>query len=518
MFRNASQTKVWYYLTVDSMVANRAYFAQPRATLQLVNSLATGNQLISLSLWGADAAAIPAGIQTLIDNSTFTAAFTDILPADAKFAQHRANCGTATTATLGCLGYGTADANVGMNIQSAFSGATVQPVNFNIFGNDPISGNAIPAFSTISIGAVPLIFIANRTNSAGLGAGVGNPVLGGMAYQGSPVLLFSGLNCDTSAFGVTTPLAAVNPILRDPLSATMNIFEYNIMLPGWTQDTHPQFWFSQEGYFYPPYSIPLTFSWGAIGLTGFPGTSNPLNGGCPANGVNNDWAGGAQGKRLRAIGDSEEITAVKNTVDSMGYLLFSYENVAPIAASSSYGYLWYGEWPGGTNGALIPTDPINPSGMYGQAYRSPSGALVFTGNGQLPTCNAPCPLPPNTSFPNVRSGAYLEWSLLRATADSGTVGFSYLQSLAVTMANQVNVNVPDFVPYNPTSDGDSGLQFYRSHFAPVGVSFNATNTPNNGIDVNGAYVQDTEAGSDVGGCVDWRYTPNGPTNLLNCRY
>jgi hypothetical protein len=120
------------------------------------------------------------------------------------------------------------------------------------------------------------------------------------------------------------------------------------------------------------------------------------------------------------------------------------------------------------------------------------------------------------SFPNVRSGAYLQWSLLRA---AGAPGDANLQTLATGIANEVNGTSPDFIPFNPTTDGDSGLQFYRSHFSPTGVTYGSPGTPNNGINpANGQYVPGTESGGDVGGCVDWRYPPNGPTNLLNCRY
>ena len=168
------------------------------------------------------------------------------------------------------------------------------------------------------------------------------------------------------------------------------------------------------------------------------------------------------------------------------------------------------------NGSLIETDPINPSGAYNKLFAS--GNLFFPGNGELPICGNPCSLAPNTSFPNVRNGAYLQWSLFRALADTGSISLTSLQTLTSSMANNVNSTSPDFVPFNPTTDGDNGLQFYRSHFSPTGVNYNASDTPKNGIDpASGLYIGG-EAGGDVGGCVDWRYAPNGPTNILNCRY
>ncbi len=519
---------VWYYLSVDSGVGNRAYFSVPRAQLGVVSGIAPNNTVINPAFFGnTNPVAIPAAVLAVINNSTFTAAFTDIRPEDAEFATQRTNCGTSTTATLGCLGYGTSDANAGALIKSGSvisgvqSTATAQAVAFNIFGTDPVTSQPVPAWTTVPIGVSPIIFVTNRTNASGLGAGVasGSPIFSGMTYQGSPVLMFSGLNCDTSAFAISgAPLAAVYPIQREPFSGTMNTFEYTVMVPYWSPYSKQNFWFSQEGVLSSPYVMPgpnanQLGNWGALQ----PSTNNPLSGGCPANGVNNGWAGGPQGNRIRAIGTGEEINTVKATTDSIGYAFFSYGNVSAIAASPSYGYLTYGEWGGGPNGSLIPTDPINPSGVYGTPYTY--GNITYPGNGQLPTCTAPCPLPPNVSFPNVRSGAYLQWSLLRAVADTGSTNLTNLNTLATLIANQVNLTSPDFIPFGTTADGDSGIQFYRSHFSPVGINYNAGNVPNNGVSgLNGVYQAGTEAGGDVGGCVDWRYPPNGPTNLLNCRY
>jgi hypothetical protein len=523
---------VYYYLSVDSGVGNRAFFATPRAQLALVTPLvAPDNTVISPAFFGgANPVAIPAAVAAIINPSTFTAAFTDIRPEDALFAENRTNC-VASPSTLGCLGYGVAGSPASTPIMSGAPGSTAsaQAVSFNIFGNDPITGKPVPAWATIPIGVSPVIFIANRTNPNGLGQVVsGTPTFGGMTFQGSPTLLFGGFNCDTSAFGINgAPLVAVDPILREPISGTMNTFEFNIMVPFWAPDppyyvSENYFLFSQEGILTAPYVMPSVSgtppvvhlnNWGAIQAA----TNNPLNGACPANGVNNGWAGGPQGARIRAIGTGEEVSTVKAIQDSIGYIFFSYGNVSSIKANPLYGYLTYGEWGGGPSGALIPTDPINPSGTYGTPYTSPSGNIVYNGNGQLPTCTAPCPLPPNVSFPNVRSGAYLQWSLLRAAGSPGDVN---LQTLASGIADQVNLTAPDFVPFNPTTNGDNGLQFYRSHFSPTGINYNGPpNTPNNGINpANGQYVPGTEAGGDVGGCVDWRYPPNGPTNLLNCRY
>jgi hypothetical protein len=487
---NAAQTQVWTYLSVDSVVGNRAYFAQPRTNLQLAAPLPAAGQLISAALWGADAATIPAGVQALINNQAFNAAFTDILPADAKFAQNRVNCGTGTTATIGCLGYGTADPNVGTPIQSAFSATVAHPVNFNIFGTDPITGSAIPSYTVVPVGIAPIIMIANRTNPAGLGQ-IG--LFSDITFQATAQLLWTGTDCAGTAWGPFDAAHnfAVNPIQREPLSGTMNTFEYNIMVQN-LQGNTTNGYFSQESIFNPPFIVPTTF--GAIQ----PATNNPLNGACPGN---SPYASPIQGRRMRAIGTGEMVgTAVKNTQDAIGYTFFGYGNVSSIAGTPNYGYLMYQS-----------VDPINPTGSYTTPFSS--GGLTYNGNGQLPTCTVPCSIAPGASFPNVRNGAYRAWSVLRGVADAGSAALTNLQNLANTAANQINNTQPDFLPFNPVG-GDPGFIGYRSHFSPgmtgtPAFSYNAGNVPNNGITVPSA-----EAGGDVGGCLDFKTDPN----LLNCRY
>lgn len=487
---NQAQTQVWFYLSVDSVAGVRAYFAQPRATLTVLQPAATaGQNVISAGLWGADSP-LPSAVLGLIQGTPFNAAFTDILPADAKFAINRVNCGDGLTATVACLGYGTSDPNVGVAIQSAFSNSLIHPVNFNIFGNDPITGNAIPGYSIVPIGISPLIFLANRSNAQGLGQpGVFNDV----KWQATAQLLFTGSDCAGTAFAGFTAnyYFPVNPIQREPLSGTMNAFEYNIMVQN-LQGIVANGYFSQESVYIPPYFMAVTF--GPLQ----PLANNPLNGGCPGG---SPYAVGPQGIRKRALSTAEMVSGVATIPDSIGYSFFSYGNVSSLANNSSYGYLTYQT-----------VDPINPSGSYGTPFVS--GNLNWPGNGLLPVCTAPCPITPGTSFPNLRTGAYRAWSLLRAIADTGSAALTNLQSLATTVQNQVNETQPDFLPFNATLDGDPGFIGYRSHFVPgmTGTptfKFNATNTPNNGVTTPSA-----EDGGDVGGCLNYKYAPN----LLNCRY
>jgi hypothetical protein len=487
---NSAQTQVWVFLSVDATVGNRAYFSQPRATLALVSPLPAAGNLISSAYWGSDASTIPSGVQSLINGQPFNVAFTGILPADALFAQNRVNCGTGTTATIGCLGYGTSNPHVGTPIQSAFSTSTAQPVQFSIYGTDPITGDAIPNYTVVPIGIAPQIIIANRTNASGLGQ---VSLFSDITYQATAQLLWTGTDCSGTAWGPfdSAHNFKVYPLLREPLAGDMNVFEYNFMVQNLQGDTTDGY-FSQESIFNSPYFVPSTF--GAIQ----PATNNPLNGACPGG---SNYASSNQGARKRALSASEMVSSVKSTADSIGYLSFAYATVASIAGSPSYGYLTYQT-----------VDPINPSGSYTTPYTS--GGLSYPGNGELPVCTAPCPITPGASFPNIRNGAYRAWTLLRGVADAGSTALTNLTTLATAVANELNGTQPDYLPFNATTDGDPGFIGYRSHFAPgmtgtPAVNFNATNTPNNGITTPTA-----EAGGDVGGCLDYKTQPT----LLNCRY
>jgi hypothetical protein len=183
------------------------------------------------------------------------------------------------------------------------------------------------------------------------------------------------------------------------------------------------------------------------------------------------------GSKIRGVGTSEVLKGngkgvggVLNTPDSLTYFSFSFGNAAPFKGNPShYGYF-----------TIDGVDPLN------QTYT----------DGSLPACAVPCGVAPNTSFPHLRDGTYRSWTIVRAV---GAPGDTNLKTLVTHAQNDVNSIEPDFVSFVATPDGDSGLQFYRSHFLSDGIA--GSNVP--------------EAGGDVGGCI----FPNPPDNLaahLNC--
>ena len=406
---SADLNNIWTDLSVDSVVGNRSFFAQPRATLQVDASAETtaGQQLIAATLWGNDATSVPSTVYGAINNAAVTAAFTDIRPEDAEFAQRRAHCSPVNTTNWSCLGYVTSDPHVGASIKSALSvpPAAATPVDFNISGTDPITGKQVVIGTTISIGASPVVLLINRTNSSGLG----KPGVFKNIELANLQSLYNGSVCDSNEFGASGAPAnvPVTVLLREPISGTMNTMEFtNLRLAANPNN-------SQEVNVFPP-------------------ADNPLNKTCTSGG----------GKRMRAIGTGEMVNSgVLPIKDSIGYSFFGYGNFSKIAATPSYGYL-----------TLQGIDPIFSS----------------YSNGNLPACTAPCPATGSSTFPHLRDGTYRSWSVLRVVTDS--TGLTNTQNLVTAIQNDVDSTVPDFVPYKTTNGSDVGLKLYRSHYTQVGVA------------------------------------------------
>jgi len=447
---NSAQTKFWAYLSVDSVVGNRCFKAQPRCLLQIDAQTKTiaGQNLVSTALWGSDASALPATVYNALNNQPVNAGFTDIRPEDAKFAQCRAVSALNATNYSG-LGYGTSCTQlIGTPIQSELSQptpATANPAAFNLTGTDPFTGQSIPASTTIPVGAAPIIFIANKTNASGLGSAAVKDATVNSSGTGTAQLLWE----DEAACNATTlggGSAAVTVLLREPLSGTMNTTEFtNFRLVGSGLGSDSQ----EENV--------------------NPAVDNPLNQTCKSGG----------GKRVRGIGTGEIVNlGIAKITDSIGYVFFSYGNVAKVAGPAGVGkYL-----------TVNSVDPIQSS---------------YT-NGQLPTCTAPCPLGSGKSFPHLRDGTYRTWSVLRVVTDAAGTNFTNVGALVTAAQNNVNATVPDFVPYKTTNGSDPGLntEKYRSHYTQSGVA------PNNGLGGG------TETGGDVGGCIE---TVTPPPGILNCR-
>ena len=348
------------------------------------------------------------------------------------------------------------------------------PVAFNIIPGtaDPFDTTGrtflVKKSITIPVGAQAIVYVVNRTNTTN---GLGTPSGSTFAVTGITDSLarsvFEGKNCNGSVLS-TSLSAPIFPWLREPLSGTYTTTEFTVIRN--TGTTHPF----------------VTSDTMEHGVNPANANNNPLNLLCTGS--------GAQGKRQRGIGTGEVMNGVGtaggvlNTKDRIGYAFFGFGNFSKMAGSVSYGYL-----------TLDGTDPI----FLSYTGKEPGQ----NGKGELPICTAPCPVSKfwnnsTGSFPNLRNGTYRAWSVVRIVTDvqpSGTcttnpnTNFCNAQAIVTQAQSNVNNTVPDFVAF-------ASLTKYRSHYTQSGVS------PNNGLSGQ------TEAGGDVGGCIEPKSAAPGILN------
>jgi ABC-type phosphate transport system substrate-binding protein len=478
---STASPNVWAYLKVDSIVGVRCYFATPKCNVNVAAFPAVGNQ-ISTTIWpdGSSDTLPPASVQALFTGAgvTVNVGATDVRPEDAAFSECRINSalgngsagGTGSGDGLDGLGYGTlpsgtcptfaspAATKVGSPILSGYPGSTAKatPVAFNISGKDPFSNTTIPAGTTVSVGASPIIFVFER--NGGQLANLTN------ATEGQLQTLFSGTNCNASVLGL--PAANIQVYLREILSGTYSTAEYTV--------------------FRRP-TVPASTGFLGLSQEKGVGANNPLATPCTAG-----------GSRYRGIGTGEEVKSVHDSVathgtDGIGYTFFSYANVSSIANSANYGYV-----------TLNGVDPIF------QTYCN-AGPCLDPGQptgGKLPAAaNLPAACQPGGfpcaesliwrngfSFPNIRNGQYRSWSILRVISN-GTGLTNIKQVITTAQKYVVNIN-PDYVPavaVAGTTPPEVGLKFLRSHFQQKdGAGNNIGLAPiNTGAD----------KGGDAGGCI-----------------
>jgi hypothetical protein len=456
---SATPPNVWAYSKVDSGVGDRCYFAQPHCTIS-IPTLPAPADLISSTLWGDSSSdsTPPASVSALLTSGSLqvNAAATDIRPEDALFATCRANSklggGADGLAGLGygvnasgvCPAFGAALANLeGSDILSGYpaSTSTAHLLAFGLSGKDPFTGTTIPFYNTVSVGAAPIIFITQRTGALKT---VKN------ATDAQLQAAFDGSNCDATAFGA--PAGDIQVYLREPPSGTMNTTEYTVFR-------------------YPNVS-------GKSQETGV-AAANPLAKACTAG-----------GKRFRAIGTSEEVKSVLNSVtnngtDGIGYTFFSYGNVSSIADNASYGYLTLDGIDGIFHRYGTTIDPGQPS----TAGELPSAATLPAACAGAFPCAEGKIWSGNLSFPNLRNGSYRAWSILRLVSNGTALANA---TLLVDAAQTYAVDtVPDFVPAQKVGAIDPGLALLRSHYTRIANPINVSTTGDRGGDAGGCILTST---------------------------
>ncbi len=488
---NKALTKVWSYNKVDSIVGLRCYFAQPQCTVNATsaNLSGSGANQIATTLWGSDQA-LPAAVSALFTTGTpVNVAGTLVRPEDGAFIACRANSalgagsyGGAASDGLDGLGYNSVNASgvcpasglgqssgayVGTPIKSGYPGSTGQAnvLAFNISGVDPITGDAIPAFTVENLGAAPLVFLTERNE------GQLNDLTTATPAQLQQA--FSGANCDASAFGLAA--GGINIFLNEGISGQANTAEATLF-------RRPTVYTGTGGGPVLGLSQEANVAVGGV-------VSNPLAG------QSGTCVAGA-GARYRAIGSSEEVKAVQNSSakfggrDGIGYNVFSYGNVTSIANNTAYGYI-----------QVDGVDPIFASYAGGDPGEPGNGTIPGAQN--LPAaCDGEFPCPEEDiwtgglSFPNLRNGTYPSWAVLRLVSNGA--GLTAAKALVTKSQDYVVTSVPDYVPFKKiTVSGyptDPGLVYLHSHYQQYDGGGNLIGA----APVNSGTK---EAGGEMGGCI-----------------
>ena len=432
-----SNPKLSAYINVDSAVGVRAALAVPAATLSINAPAGTCGANLVPGTSVVDSP-LPANVVAdLAAASTITIGAADIRAEDAKFATTRTLTaqGTGvpftTRQNVQGLGYGgLSGPSIGYPIKSSRSTATANPVDFALFGSDPISGN--PANGNIielNVGAGPVMVVVNTTTT---GTGhFGDPSLNDIDEWPLAGLVSGKLHRTRDAFH-STGLGdfPARIFIREPLSGTYNTFEFNI------PDTAREL---------------TTQEVGVTNVTPASGSAqNPLNEQIADNG---GFAG-----RARAIGTGEMVKAVAAVADSIGYAFWGYGNFAgqPV-----------------TTMKYLSVNGVDP--LFTSYSANPSGA------GVLPQKSGSTY--PSISFPNVANGSYPIWTIFRLVLPSAA-NLTIAQSL-ITTAQADSSLISDFIPF-------PSLGVFRSHYYTSSVGpYNGHKTgfPNeSGGDVGGAVL------------------------------
>ncbi|HKM47754.1 MAG TPA: hypothetical protein VJX69_09200 [Terriglobales bacterium] len=212
---------------------------------------------------------------------------------------------------------------MGCPIYGTYGGRSV-PVQFSLpGGNDPYSLNKVPPATTIPVGAAPIIFLYNNTNSAGLGATSG----------GIPILRdISSSNAAQVWDGTQGGAAFLNPALanvpltilqNEPSSGAMNTAEFTTF----------------RTFLAPKFAAPTNSQETGVNL----GNTCALDSNCPNPLYLPTTNGG--GVRQRAIGTDDMISGagfesggIARIPDSIGYALFSFGNVNPMRGTRFGGH------------------------------------------------------------------------------------------------------------------------------------------------------------------------------------
>lgn len=486
------------YIKVDSVVGDRCYYAQPRCNLNAIGGVFPPATTSQIAVWPDNSADVtpPTSLQnnfTAASGILVSAAATDVRAEDGAFAMCRANsiAPSPLDAHMKGLGYNANNTtpgqcptsfgltNLGAPDITDTQGSTAHILAFNVTGSDPYSNSKIVAGTTVPAGAAPMVFIIHSLAAGSPLSGV----TGVTDTQLQNLFANSAPGCDGTTLGGTS--GNIDAWLREPLSGTYNTTEYNVF-------SYPDFsGTSQEAF------LNVSSSGG-----------NPLNQTCPGGG----------GNRIRGVGTSHVIDTgmvTDTTNDSIAYTFAGFGNWKKAADTSCSGNHCHYVTLNGVDPIFhkyAATSTTTPKADPGQPGGQAGGFA-----GELPSAaDTPCKQLPclesqiwngGLSYPNLRSGQYSAWSVVRLISDATVQlnklpgSLSTIQALAAASQIYNVINTPDFVPIvsvakSGSSPGDPGLQLLRSHYQEV----DALGTKIGGAPVNDASTGDV--GGDVGGCIE----------------
>jgi hypothetical protein len=449
---------VYALMSLDSVIGDRCYFmvsAGGAGCIQVLTE-AADTPGASPSLLGSafTDSTLPLDVINTLNGARMQEAATDIRPEDAKFASARmfVACGSPFTRnpyiqtsyqTAG-LGYQTGTAGVGVDIKSWTNPGTVFHVyDFNISGNDPLSGVALgsrASYAVSVVGAQPIIVVVSPNDGVAGRLASANDIM----FSTLSEYMFGGYGRTSDLTGDTTHEHPVTALIREPLSGTYNVFEYSV-----------------------PNSNEFKTSQDVNNCSGANVNSNPLH----LNSANGFVAGAF---RERALGTGQVLSALKAaSTDTIGYFFWSAGNGSGFTP---------------TNGKYLTVNGVDPLlDSYGMSLGVPYNP------GEIPQSGGVAPHPPLTAitFKNLNLGDYAIWSALRIVSPSPVpAGVSNL----ILGAQSVSATAPDFIPL-------SALKVWKSHYNmfAIGVTNN-----NNGNTVNPVTPNDLcpgsagEGGGDAG--------------------
>jgi hypothetical protein len=456
------------YVSVDSVIGLRAYFASDTISLPAAAVGTTGNG--SVPYISGTSTALPANIQTYVNGAKINYGATDIRPEDGKFATLRALTAYGAFITgrgFTGVGYqGSASTPwLGVPIVSSVSSAQANPVDWAFVpgDTDPVTGAAPRVYKELEVGAAPVLVVANVSNTS---AGhLGDPNLN---ITNIPRFLLSKVLLGqvghvrdlTSATDSYSSDAALHVWIREPTSGTYNTIDFTVPNSNEIAGDYAQA------------TGRVTGQEAGITPTNTTCAGHQTSSGCPSGDYPSGnplfleytpTIGSPNGStRGRTIGTGEMISTVNSNADSIGYAFWGFSSFSTSKAP---------------NLKYLTVDGADP--LYSSINPNPGGS------GVLPQCPAtPCILP----FDNIKNGGYPIWSKYRGVYD-----YSDPLNLAtnmVALAQSASTSTySDFVPA-------TALYVFRSHFAQVVTTSGKGYSPNNG-NITGI----PETGGDMGGAV-----------------